>query len=481
MNRFIQKSLLSLLFLGIVTQLSAKELMYYIDMCSFYTTEGKPYTEVYLDIDAASVQYAPVKNGFQGSLEIRLVVTKKGAPVEEAPVFEKTFELLSPVLSDTSAASTKFGIMDVRRIGLDPGLYELTGYLKDNVMPSAPQHKFVMDILLQAQKSDFATISDIEFVQSVKQSTQALPHSKLGLDVLPLVTNNTFQDMDSLHFYLETYNTDKESEGVYFVNAFISLANSASKLKNYQRTLRQTSKPLDVAYTGFDITGLPTQTYFLNIELYSKDQKIIASSLKKFFVVNTSMTMETGISASAFDELYKLDEEQLNYYIHTLYYISTNTERDFADALTTLDEKKNYFYGFWENRKGNAADAIRAWTEYKVRVDYANQHFKAAHLEGWRTDRGRIMLQYGSPNDIERNPSSNDKHPYDVWRFNKLKTQSNVRFIFFNPNEATAEYVLIHSDMRGEINNPRYEFQLTRTANDANLDNNSMNGSESWR
>ncbi len=479
MNRLIQKLLLSVLLLSAVSSLSAKEMMYYIDLCNFYDTEGKPYTEVYMDIDAGSIMYAAAENGFQGSIEVRLVVKKKGVAEDVAPEFEKTFELLSPVLPDTSEASTKFGIMDVRRIGLDPGLYELTGYLKDNVMPDAPQHKFVMDILLQTQNSELVSMSDIEFVQSVKPSTQALPHSKLGLDVLPLVTNNTFQDMDSLHFYLETYNTNLESEGVYFVNAFISLANSSSKLKNYSRTLRQTSKPLDIAYSGFDISGLPTQTYFLNIELYSKDQKIIESSLKKFFVVNTSMTMETGVSASAFDELYKLDEAQLNYYLHTLYYISTTTERDFADALSTLDEKKNYFYGFWENRKGSPQEAIKAWTEYKVRVDYANQHYKAAHLEGWRTDRGRVLLQYGSPNDVERNPSSNEKHPYDVWRYNKLKTQSNIRFIFYNPNEATAEYVLIHSDMRGEVNNPRYQFQLTRTANDANLDNNNLQGQ--WR
>ena len=478
MNRFFAKISLFVLFLLVSISLSAKDLMYYVDICNFYDTNGKPYAEIYLDIDAGSVEYAPVTSGYQGNLEIRLVVNKKGA-TEAATAFEKTFELLSPVLSDTTPANTKFGIMDVRRIALEPGIYELTGYLKDKNKTGASQHKFVMDIIVKAQKPDFVTISDIEFVQSVKRSTVTQPHSKLGLDVLPLVTNNTYQDMDSLHFYFETYNTDKESEGVYFVNAYISLANSASKLKNFQRTMRQDSKPLDVVHSSFDISGLPTQTYYLNIELYSKDQKIIESTLKKFFVVNTTMAMESGVSASAFDDFYKLDEAQLTYYIHTLYYISTNTERDFADALSTLDEKKNYFYSFWENRKGVSPDALKAWTEYKVRVDYANQHFKAAHLEGWRTDRGRILLQYGSPNDIERNPSSNEKYPYDVWRFNKLKTQNNVRFIFFNPNEATAEYVLIHSDMRGELNNPRYEFQLTRTANDANLDNNNLQGQ--WR
>lgn len=456
----------------------AKELMYYVDVCNFYDKAGKPYCEVYLDIDAGSVAYAKAESGgMQGVVDVRFTVRKKsGSGLEETP-FDKSFELWSPVIADTTPDQTRFGIMDVRRISLEPGEYEFTGYLKDKLASNAQQHSFVLDITVKAQPTQIMSLSDIEFVQSVKPSTSIQAHSKLGHDILPLVTNGTYQDMDSLHFYFETYNTQLESEGVYFVSAYICLSNSTSKIKNLSRTIRQSSKPLDIVYSGFNIKDLPTQTYYLNIEIYSKDvdpvtqkQKLIASALKKFFVVNTRMEIESGMSASAFDEVFKLNEEQLNYYLHTLYYISTNTERDFANALKTQDEKKNFFFNFWENRKGNSGNPIKAWTEYKARVDYANQHFKASHLEGWRTDRGRVLLTYGSPNDIERNPSSNSKHPYDVWRYNKIKTQSNVRFIFYNPNEATAEYVMIHSDLRGELNNPRWEFNLYRTANDANLD-----------
>jgi GWxTD domain-containing protein len=455
--------------------LQAKELMYYIEVCNFYDQAGKPYSEVYLDIDAGSIAYVKAESGgMQGLIDVRLVVRKKGGVGEEAIPYDKSYELWSPVVTDSTPEHTLFGIMDIKRISLEPGEYEFTGFLKDKLLPDAKQHQFVADVSIKPQPTQLISMSDIEFVQSVKPSTAKQAHSKLGYDILPLVTNGTYQDMDSLNFYLETYNSQIESEGTYFVNAFISLANSTSKIKNLNKTLRQTSKPLDIVYTGFNIKELPTQTYYLNIEVYSKDQKLIASTMKKFFVVNTRMEIETGMSAGAFDEVFKLTEEQLNYYLHTLYLISTNTERDFANALKTEQEKKNYFFNFWENRKGNSGSPLKAWTEYKAKVDYANQHFKAAHLEGWRTDRGRVLLVYGTPNDIERNPSSNSKHPYDIWRFNKIKTQANVRFIFYNPNEATADYVLIHSDLRGEVNNPRWEFTIYRTASDANLDNDNV-------
>jgi len=210
---------------------------------------------------------------------------------------------------------------------------------------------------------------------------------------------------------------------VYFVNAYISLSNSTSKIKNLSRTIRQASKPLDLVYSSFNIKDLPTQTYYLNIEIYNKEQKLIASELKKFFVVNTRMEIESGMSAGAFDEVFKLDEEKLNYYLRTLFYISTNTERDFANALKTTDEKKNYFFNFWENRKGNSGNPVKAWMEYKARVDYANQHFKASHLEGWKTDRGMIYIIYGIPDEVYL---FDDR---EVWEYRNENLKERFQFV----------------------------------------------------
>jgi GWxTD domain-containing protein len=480
MKKLLFRSLLLILVMLPTLRLAAKDLMYYVDVCNFYDNAGKPYSEVYLDIDAASVAYAKAEDGgMQGLIEVHYFIERKGGGPDAAVAYDKRFELLSPIVNDTTPDQVRFGIMDIRRISLEPGEYEFKGYLKDKVAPGAPQHQFVFDLSVKAQPTQLISLSEIAFVQSVKPTTLPKPHSKLGYDILPLVTNATYQDMDSLMFYFETYNSQLESEGVYFVNAFISLSNSTSKIKNLSITIRQNSKPLDIVFSGFNIKELPTQTYYLNIELYSKDQKLIASTLKKFFVVNTRMEIAGGLSAGAFDEVFKLNEEQLNYYLHTLYYISTNTERDFANALKTTEEKKNFFFNFWENRKGNSGSPVKAWNEYRARVDYANQQYKAAHLEGWRTDRGRALLVYGTPNDIERYPSDNSKHPYEVWRYNKIKTQSNVRFIFYNPNEATGDLVILHSDLRGEVNNPRWEISLYRNASDANLDKDNVE--DKWR
>ncbi|HVY92142.1 MAG TPA: GWxTD domain-containing protein, partial [Bryobacteraceae bacterium] len=43
-------------------------------------------------------------------------------------------------------------------------------------------------------------------------------------------------------------------------------------------------------------------------------------------------------------------------------------------------------------------------TEHYRRIGYANDHF-TADVAGWKTDRGRIYIQYGPPDEIESHPS----------------------------------------------------------------------------
>lgn len=458
--------------------LQARDLLYFVDLNAFYDAEGKPYIELSLDIDAASIGYQRTEAGqFQGSIEIRYEITPKD---QAEQVYSRAFDLLSPTLTDTNAAATGFGIMDVRRVSLAPGEYILVGYLRDKQGADPRQHKFEKSFFVEAQPTEKTIASDIAFVQSVTPTKTTQAHSKHGFDVTPYVNNGNFIDVDSLRFYMEVYHPGRQTQAVYFANAYITQANSTVKMRAYQRTLRQSVKPLDIVSSGFDISALPTGTYYLNVDFYSQSQDTMLRTSKKFYVISGKPVAEGTVSEAAYADQFNLSEEDLDYYIHTLYYISTPTELDFANSLTTLAEKQNYFYNFWEKRKEKPTDLpSKPWLIYKSRVDYANQHYKAAHLQGWRTELGRVLIVYGTPNDIELFPSSNTQHPHQIWRYNKLKTQANVRFVFYNPNEATNEQVLLHSDLRGERNNPRYEFDLSRTTLDGNLDVDRMDGTKS--
>ncbi len=466
------KPLFGFIFALCWTVLPAQELMYYVDMCSFYDQDGKPYMEFYLDIETNSMFLELKGPGqYSGEVEVELMVEDQNG----AQVYQRVYELASGAISDTSSSEKNFGTMDIRRISLEPGKYVFTGYLKDKNLPDAKLHKFVREFEVEIQSPNFCSLSEIEFIQSFRKAEVMQGHHKHGYEILPLVTNGTYVNTDSLHYYLEAYHTDRESEEVFFVNAYITMANSESKLPGAQKIMRQTVGPLSLIQGGFDISNLPSQSYYLQIELFNKQQKSIAKGKKKFFLSNSRI--ETPISATEipYDEAFNLTDEELDYYLNTLYLVSTSTEAEFAKSMVTVEQKKNFFMNFWTKRRKLSSDSpAKPFMAHKNRIDYANDHYKAAHLEGWRTDRGRIILVHGPPNDIERFPSSNTNYPYVIWRYNKIKTQANVMFVFYNPNIAIDEYVLLHSNLLGEISNPRWQYEVVRTINQGNFDNNQL-------
>lgn len=473
---FFRALLLLLPLMGMGTVQATPELLYFVDVCRFYSTEGNPYAEIYLNLEAPTLYYAQNANTkWSGSVVVNYEIRRVES--SGAPVWERKIELSSGDVADTSQKSLSFGIMDVRRVSLEPGQYTLSGTLRDLNDPRGRVHKFERELLIEGQ-SLLTCLSDVEFIQSFKRTSQENAVSKLGYDIMPLITNASFIEMDTLRFYTELYNSDKEATKAVFVSAYISRANSVEKIDLFYQTIKKTPKPFDILQVNFDISKLPSQTYYLNLEVYNEANKLLATKREKIFVYNSSVQNDPSLEIvpieGDFNQHFTLSEQELNEYIPTLQYISTATELDFAKGLKTLLEKQNYFYNFWlKRRKDPSNEVALEWKNYEARVKYANEHYKSVYLAGWKTDRGRVLLTYGPPNDQERFFYENNSYPYEIWRYNKINTQAGVIFVFYDPDRATEDWPLLHSDKLGERNNPRWRMELqARTAQEGNLDMN---------
>src|SRR3974390_2108005 len=86
-------------------------------------------------------------------------------------------------------------------------------------------------------------------------------------------------------------------------------------------------------------------------------------------------------------------------------YIITDEERTAFKRLQTDEEREQFIEGFWL-RRDPTPDTIE--NEFKEehyrRIAYANEHF-ASGIPGWKTDRGRIYIVYGPPDEIEDHSS----------------------------------------------------------------------------
>jgi GWxTD domain-containing protein len=120
-------------------------------------------------------------------------------------------------------------------------------------------------------------------------------------------------------------------------------------------------------------------------------------------------------------------------------YIITNEERAAFKNLQTNEEREHFIEQFWLRRDptpGTPANEFKE--EHYRRIAYANQHFTdPTALAGWKTDRGRIYITFGPPDEIESHLSGGPAHtfPYEQWMYRLIAgIGNNVIVEFVDPN-----------------------------------------------
>jgi len=115
-------------------------------------------------------------------------------------------------------------------------------------------------------------------------------------------------------------------------------------------------------------------------------------------------------------------------------WIITDEERSAFKQLSNDEERDQFIEAFWQ-RRDPTPDTIE--NEFKEehyrRIAYANEHYPAG-IPGWKTDRGRIYIMYGPPDETESHPSGGSyerpmeegggetsTYPFEDWRYRYLE------------------------------------------------------------
>lgn len=109
-------------------------------------------------------------------------------------------------------------------------------------------------------------------------------------------------------------------------------------------------------------------------------------------------------------------------------YIITPQERSAFNALQSNEERQMFVEQFWTRRNPTPGAAENPFqVEHYRRMAYANDHFASrADTPGWKTDRGRIYITFGPPDEIDSHPvASAAKPPYEAWRYRWIEGIGN--------------------------------------------------------
>jgi GWxTD domain-containing protein len=153
--------------------------------------------------------------------------------------------------------------------------------------------------------------------------------------------------------------------------------------------------------------------------------------------------------------LKELDSPYKTWLNEDVVYIISPEERQAFLQLETNEEREQFIEAFWLRRSSNPDLPDNDFKEeHYRRIAYANEHF-ASGVPGWKTDRGRIYIMWGKPDEIDAHPTggtydrpmeegggSTTTYPWETWRYRYLEgIGENVILEFVDPS-STGEYHL---------------------------------------
>jgi len=155
-----------------------------------------------------------------------------------------------------------------------------------------------------------------------------------------------------------------------------------------------------------------------------------------------------------FNELQSQYKKWLN---EDVVYIITPEERRSFLHLSTNEEREQFIEAFWQRRNPDPDSPENTFKEeHYRRIAYANEHY-ASGIPGWKTDRGKIYIMWGPPDEIDAHPTGGTwerpmdqgggettTYPWETWRYRYLEGQGlgeNVELEFVDPS-STGEYHL---------------------------------------
>jgi GWxTD domain-containing protein len=424
-----------------------------VDYATFQGSENKTYTEIYVSFFQSELMYQTEDTLQVAHFVHNLTISKGDSIIQTAVRKYKNTE--------RAGVNTKKlkQFMDVFAFEFDPGSYTLQVGTIDDVANKKGDYSLTIEI--PEFGSDLA-ISDIQLatrIEKTENKTNFSIKNNLGIYPNPSRTYGLIQPL--LYFYFEAYNLTLNEEGHnrYTYHYYISDADG-ERVRDFPEKIKSTSAAIIAESGGTNIITLATNDYILVVELedmLSRDKLI---GKKKFRVVRPSHKSTNNLAQSrpaGYEEYLNYTREELTDEFEKVTYIAIDQELEIFEGL---DEEgmKRFLAEFWNRRDPDPTTEVNEYKrEYFENLEYAHLTFSNTFREGWNTDRGRILLIYGRPDEIERYPSSMDISPYEIWQYYGLEGGS---YFVFADITGHGSFDLLHSTYRNEIKDPNWRERI---------------------
>jgi GWxTD domain-containing protein len=432
-----------------------------LDHAAFALEDENSLVEFYMSFEAATLIYEGTDQGFLAELPVGMAVvrsTQAGmADSPEEPVWQDELNL-SFLMADTTGLAEGQHFVHQVRAAIPPGEYELQITVPEDADKGRVGVEMRRDVLIpDFAERELVRVSDITLASSIQQSQDRENlFWKNGLMIRPNANQLFGSGLNTLFYYAEVYNLDSQesSSGKYTVFTYLSDANLPQPMSQYQRRSSRTLRSPDVLVGTFNIRELPSGSYFLRIAILNENNESISEQSRKFFVYNPEVerasqvvSLEESFETSQYA---RMSEEEIDRMTEHVDVIATDAERRRLRGIRDLDERRRFFMQFWNVRDPNPNTPVNEYQdEFYSLIQYANDRYTNSFSEGWKTDRGRVLVRFGAPTAIDPHLFDRGFEPYEIWEYNNLPGEGQAQFIFADM-DGFGSFELIHSTVTGE-------------------------------
>jgi GWxTD domain-containing protein len=276
---------------------------------------------------------------------------------------------------------------------------------------------------LLARATDLNSSKTIQ--RKIKLDLKPYHNEPLALsDILFLENYERDSQMALKNFELNMSNNFISKDGDFYVYTDIYVKKIPTKVVfRYKFESSDEQVEIDSSVTVKIEQNISSNLFVMNKKRFDRNKYLL-----KVFATSGSYTTQKEQQISFFWTDSPISSDDIEAALMQMTYIANTDSIDEALDLPAGEQKK-YFERFWAGRDPNPSTQINELkNEYFRRINYCNNHFSAMGIKGWKTDRGRILIKFGYPDDVDRHPFDLDSKPYVVWYYHSLRK----KFLFID-------------------------------------------------
>lgn len=365
--------------------------------------------DVYLRIPFERMTFRSSVDGFTAEYEVTVeALAREGDRLTSTPVQSRIWDgtVRVPTFADTRRPES--AAVTTQSLSLDPGTYQLSV----QVLDQSSGESFVRDIPVRVRDLNRShVLSDITLLESYDPET---------LSIVPRADNVVGTEEGGFELFFEVFaSTPREvrlHHEIVRIRKDAAVLPTVTELSDVQEgEVVEERSDLTALAAGrsqhvitVPVDELKVGTYVARVLLEDRDGTVLDETQR------TLQVRWMGLSAHIQDIDLAIDQ---------LEYIAGGKDLKYIRSASTLAERYDRFRAFWDKRDPTPGTLRNeSMEEYYYRVNYANRRYSSV-TDGWKTDRGFVLVKFGEPDHVERRPHSFDYQPYEVWVYQRMGRQ----------------------------------------------------------